>query len=500
MKICVLQPDYSTTNVDYKNYDPQRNLSSLLPGAKVDHVFLNKLTTYQQLQSLSKQGYDVFVNLCEGYLEWEIPSIDVIHTLELLNLPYTGPNPVLYDPPKPLMKYVAYCAGVNTPASVDVTSMEQIDEVLLKLTFPMFIKPAKAGDSLGIDELSLVNKESELRLKMSSLLEEYEEILVEQYIAGREFTVLVASNKGGESCKVYQPVEYIFPKGRQFKTYALKTSELHPESNVTCTNPEFKKILESATDRIFTAFGGIGYARLDFRMDDTNEIYFLEINFTCSAFYEDSYQGSADHILNYDEDGKSGFLKHIIAEGIARHKAKQKKYRLKGSSVSGYGIFANRDLKKGEVIFQGETMSQRIVSRRYVEENWNERQKTDFKHYAYPISKEVYILWDENPVNWAPQNHSCNANTAYEGLNVIAMMEISEGEELTLDYALFLNESMESFACQCGSDNCRQVVFGLKKNSITQMEMEVNTHNRKPKRSVRVKTLSPNRGFQGDLF
>ncbi|PZR30133.1 MAG: hypothetical protein DI538_23390 [Azospira oryzae] len=504
MKICVLQPDYSTTNVDYKNYDPQRNLSSLLPDMKVDHVFLNKLTTYQQLQRLSKEGYDCFVNLCEGYLEWEVPSIDVIHTLDLLNLPYTGPNAVLYDPPKPLMKYVAYCAGVNSPASVDVTSMEQLDEVLQKLTFPMFIKPSKAGDSLGIDELSLVHNASELSLKMSSLLEEYKEILVEQYIAGREFTVLVAANKDGESCKVYQPVEYIFPKGRQFKTYALKTSELHPESNVPCTNPEFKKLLESATNRIFTAFGGVGYARLDFRMDDTNEIYFLEINFTCSAFYEDSFQGSADHILNYDDGGKSGFLRHIIAEGIARHKAKQKKFRLKGSPVSGYGIFANRDLKKGEVIFHGETMSQRIVSRRFVEENWNERQKTDFKHYAYPISKEVYILWDENPVNWAPQNHSCNANTLYMGLNVVASRDIAEGEELTLDYAQFLNESMESFACQCGSENCRQVVFGLKENSITQMEAEISapTTRSKSRRTVRVKSMSssPNRGFQGDLF
>ena len=116
MKICVLQPDYSTTNVDYKNYDPPRALTGLLPkGDIVDHVFLNKLTTYRQLKDLSRQGYDVFVNLCEGYLEWEVPSIDVIHTLDLLNLPYTGPNAVLYDPPKPLMKYVAYCAGVKTP-------------------------------------------------------------------------------------------------------------------------------------------------------------------------------------------------------------------------------------------------------------------------------------------------------------------------------------------------------------------------------------------------
>ena len=180
-----------------------------------------------------------------------------------------------------------------------------------------------------------------------------------------------------------------------------------------------KHFLKSATEQIFIAFGGVGYARLDFRMDKNNQIYFLEINFTCSAFYENGYEGSADHILNIDEEGKSGFLKHIIEEGIARHKAKQKKYSLKGSAVSGYGIFAKRPIVKTEVIFSGEGLSQRIISKRFVEANWNKRQKLDFKHYAYPISNEVYILWDENPANWAPQNHSCNPNTAYVGLNVI---------------------------------------------------------------------------------
>ena len=64
----MLQPDYSTTNVDYKNYDPPRNLSPLLVGHEVDHVFLNKLSTYRQLKELRKKKYDIFVNLCEGVI------------------------------------------------------------------------------------------------------------------------------------------------------------------------------------------------------------------------------------------------------------------------------------------------------------------------------------------------------------------------------------------------------------------------------------------------
>ena len=473
MKICVLQPDYSTTDVDYKNYDPPRNLSHLLPNDQVDHVFLNKLTTYRQLKSLSKQGYDIFVNLCEGYLEWEVPSIDVINTMDMLNLPYTGPNATLYDPPKPLMKYVAYCAGVKTPASVEVSSMYGLEEVVEKLNFPMFIKPAKAGDSLGIDEHSLVNNVRQLESKMKSILKEYDEVLIEEYIAGREFTVLVAASPDGRSCVSYKPIEYVFPVGREYKTYALKTSELHPNCNVPVSDSKIEKQLRAAAEQIFTAFGGVGYARMDFRMNKKKEIHFLEINFTCSAFYVDGYEGSADYILNNDPAGKSGFLKQIISEGIARHRAKQKKYTLKGSSVSGYGIFAKHPIRKNEVIFSGEGLAQRIISKRYVEANWNEKQKSDFKHYAYPVSSDVYILWDENPVNWAPQNHSCMPNTRYDGLNVIATRDIGEGEELTVDYALFIDESMEPFACQCGSENCRElIVFGKKEKVIPKLRVQ----------------------------
>ena len=133
MRVCVLQPDYSTTGVDYKNYDPPRDLSSLLPGAEVHHIFLNKLTTYKQLKELAKHGYDVFVNLCEGYLEWEVPSIDVMYTLELLHLPFTGPTTKLYDPPKELMKYVAYCEGIKTPGYFLVEKPEDVEEVVKNL-------------------------------------------------------------------------------------------------------------------------------------------------------------------------------------------------------------------------------------------------------------------------------------------------------------------------------------------------------------------------------
>jgi D-alanine-D-alanine ligase len=261
------------------------------------------------------------------------------------------------------------------------------------------------------------------------------------------------------------PVEYVFPEGLEFKTYALKTSELHPNCNIPCNDKILEQELRSAAEAIFTNFNGQGYARLDFRLNDKGVLYFLEINFTCSVFYKDGYEGSADYILKYDGIGQQSFLKHIIDEGIQRHKRKQKKYVVKGNSIAGYGLYAATDINPGEVVFAGEGRSQRIISKTYVDNHWNETDKAVFKRYAYPISKEVYILWDDDPSEWAPQNHSCDPNTAYEGLNVIALTKINKGQELTLDYGNFLDDSMMPFQCHCGSAKCRGLVTGKPGNT-----------------------------------
>jgi len=471
IKVCVLQPDYSNANIDYQQYDPPRDLSKLIPEAIVDHVMLNKLTTYKQLKDLKKKNYDVFVNLCEGYLEWEVPSIDVIYSLELLNLPFTGPSSLLYDPPKELMKYVAYTEGVHSPAYALIEEEENLENQIQHLSYPLFVKPAKAGDSLGIDDKSLVNNFTKLKEKIHSIIDEYGTLLIEEYIEGREFTVMVTANAGeAKGVTSFKPIEYIFQGADQFKTYALKTSELHPNANISVTDDAIEKKLRTAAEQIFQSFNGVGYARLDFRMNAAGELFFLEINFTCSVFYKDGYEGSADYILKNDGFGQANFLRHIITEGIARHQIKQKKYRMRGNTISGYGIYASENIEMDELIFKGEELSQRIVTRKYVTQNWKERDKENFRRYAYPISKEVFLLWDQNPSEWAPQNHSCNPNTAYQGLNVIATRKISKEEELTLDYAAFLDENMEPFNCKCGANNCRGLITGIVNNSVTERE------------------------------
>ena len=471
MKLCVLQPDYSTSDVDFKNWDPARDLTDIFAGHEVQHVLLNKLTVYRQLRDLSRQGIDLFINLVDGYLEWDIPSIDVIHSLDALELPYSGPTAELYHPKKILMKYVAHVNGVRTAAHALVTSMADTDRAASRLTFPLFVKPAHAGDSLGIDVHSLCRTKAELDAKVAATLPDYPELLVEEYIDGRELTVLVIADPSAHGkVRAFTPVEFIFDHGPKFKTYAHKTSELHPDANVPVRDPELAGRLKRAAIAVYNGFGAVGYARMDFRLNDQGELFFLEVNFSCSLFYSDGLEGSADYILKHDGIGQPGFAKLVVEEAVARHRRKTRPFAIQGSDIAGYGIYATRDIHAGETVFHGEEKAQRVTTKSHVEGSWNPDERETFAHYAYPLSDEVFVLWDENPSAWAPQNHSCDPNTTFVGLNVVAKRDIEHGVELTLDFAEFLSETSATFQCRCGAATCRGTVGGTPGNSVTLRE------------------------------
>ncbi len=471
MKLCVLQPDYSTSEVDFQHYDAARDLSEIFAGHEVQHVQLNKLTVYRQLRDVSRQGIDLFINLVDGYLEWDIPSIDVIHPLDALELPYSGPTAELYHPKKVLMKYVAHVNGVRTASHVLVTSLADAERAASRLTFPLFVKPAHAGDSLGIDGHSLCRNKAELDAKVTATLPDYPELLVEEYIDGRELTVLVISDPSSHGkVRAFTPVEFIFDHGPKFKTYAHKTSELHPDANVPVRDPELAERIKRAAIAVYNGFGAVGYARMDFRLSDKGELIFLEVNFSCSIFYPEGNQGSADHILKHDGIGQVGFAKLVVEEAVGRFRRKTKPFAIQGSDIAGYGIYATRDIHSGEIVYHGEEKAQRVTTKSHVEGTWSPDELETFKHYAYPLSDELFILWDANPSEWAPQNHSCDPNTTFVGLNVVARRDIAKGAELTLDFAEFLSETSATFECNCGSSKCRGTVSGTPNNSVTLRE------------------------------
>jgi len=189
-------------------------------------------------------------------------------------------------------------------------------------------------------------------------------------------------------------------------------------------------------------------------------LFMLEINPNCEVFYPPGDEGCADFILLNDPAGHQGFVDAILASAFNRARRETRKWHIRKNPERHYGMYAAQNIAAGELIERYEEQSHVLVSTSYVRENWDATRKRLFARYAYPITDEIYVMWSSNPDDWKPINHSCDPNAWLEGLNLTARRHIAAGEQITMDYGTFCNESLEPFGCTCGEPGCRGVIRG----------------------------------------
>lgn len=85
-------------------------------------------------------------------------------------MPFTGTSAALYDPPKTVQKYVAYCEGILSPQYGVVECIDNL-EGLKHLSYPLFVKPEKFGGTIAIDEHSMCANEEELKAKFEEIID-----------------------------------------------------------------------------------------------------------------------------------------------------------------------------------------------------------------------------------------------------------------------------------------------------------------------------------------
>lgn len=212
-----------------------------------------------------------------------------------------------------------------------------------------------------------------------------------------------------------------------------------------CTDPKVAAELREIGQKMFIALKGDSYARCDIRMDQEGRIFFLEINPYCGIFYAPETPGSADCILDHDPIKHRGFLDHIIKCAFARHRRQHElnKTAVRFKPSSGYGLYATRDLKAGELLEQYEEKAHYLVSKAHVDQKWNAQMKGWFASYAYPLIGDTFVMWSDKPTDWRPINHSCDPNAWLVGLDVVARRAIAANEPITMEYATFCAENMK---------------------------------------------------------
>lgn len=306
MYICVLT---SVPDANDIPYDP----SPYMNGYRWKQHLVAPRNVEKQIRNLMDEGVDVFVNLCDGTPDDGLSGIALVHALEKHNAAFTGADSKFFDPTRDEMKNAARRVSVPTPNWMFVNRVEDAEKVARRLKFPMLVKPPHGYASVGIRRKSRVETLDELREQLQVEIDEFGRALIEEFIDGREFTCLVAENpEDRNKPQTFTPVEFIFPQGESFKHYDMKWLEYEKMSVAVVSDPRIDAVLRAQTVKVFKELGGNGYARCDYRMDASGEIYMLEINPNCGIFYPPHEPGSADFSLLNDPTDHHKFMKLII--------------------------------------------------------------------------------------------------------------------------------------------------------------------------------------------
>ncbi len=235
-----------------------------------------------------KDSIDIVFNIAEGMWgdarESQIPLF-----CEVLKIPYTHSSPTTHAITlnKEFTKFIVKGAGVaRVPSSQTISSKNyQLDKTL---SFPLIVKPNKEGSSKGILDKNVISSESDLKRAIKEVSEDFtKEVLVEEYIEGREFTVPVLGN--GLDIKVLPVVEQKFdflPKGmHRIASFELKwvyedtLKDLHDAYDCPARLGDgLKNEIEETSKMIYQLLRVRDVARLDFRLNSEGNLYFLEIN------------------------------------------------------------------------------------------------------------------------------------------------------------------------------------------------------------------------------
>src|SRR5260370_5826191 len=121
-----------------KDYDPPSDVIRHLEGHQCETVYIHKATAVREVVELSRRGFDVFINLCDGAWDEDRPGIEVVQTLERLRVPFTGASSNFYDPSREMMKRVCHFWGIKAPPYVIGTDTQSIELPAVSLRFPLY--------------------------------------------------------------------------------------------------------------------------------------------------------------------------------------------------------------------------------------------------------------------------------------------------------------------------------------------------------------------------
>ncbi len=272
-------------------------------------------TVFADLQALLNKidafKPDLVFVLCESFKNNRDHAANLVGLLQLLGIPHTGvsPHPMQICMDKGLTKKILSFHRIKVPR-FEISERRRPIKSLKQFTFPAIVKPLQMAGSEGITQTSLVENEKDTLERCKFIHEKFDcDAIVEEYIEGRE---LYLSVMGTKRLSVFPPQELFFdkmaPETPKFATYKVKWDAkyrkkwgIHSGASGPL-DPIVKKRMDELARKIYRIFGLNGYARIDARLTESGQIYFLEANPNPSIAKDGDFaKAAAAHGIEYEE-------------------------------------------------------------------------------------------------------------------------------------------------------------------------------------------------------
>lgn len=169
---------------------------------------------------------------------------------------------------------VAAFAGMHVARSLHLFKNipVTVDAILKELQLPLFVKPNNGGSSLGISKVKVAG---ELQQALDKAFNEDDQVLVEEFISGREFTIGVFKSKGKI---IALPITEIISKN-EFFDFEAKYEGASEEVTPANVEESIAEKVRAEARRVYSVFNCNGIVRIDFIYNETDgNPYMLEIN------------------------------------------------------------------------------------------------------------------------------------------------------------------------------------------------------------------------------
>jgi D-alanine--D-alanine ligase len=278
----VLNTRHAETEFEVE-YDPPQTIELIKHGIVAtghEYVFVEADENFAENIKAAKP--DLVFNRAEG-LKGDSRESHVPAILEMLEIPYVGAN-VLTTAiclNKAWTKKVLLYQDIFTPKFYVCKNLQEAKKITEG--FPYILKPNEEGSSIGITEENVVHDKTQLHTRLKQMLVEYQQqILIEQFIEGREFSTGLLG-RAGEVPEVLAILEIDFSKfpevGGVFGQRAKTVLDSLDHYICPAQIPEkLKNTLERLSRDIWYALDAKDFARIDFRMNGAGKLFFLEIN------------------------------------------------------------------------------------------------------------------------------------------------------------------------------------------------------------------------------